>query len=683
VSGERCAGIVRSTPRLREGVAAALLLLGLAATPPRVLAAGAAEPGGKLQQALLSAEKGDWQWARRLAEDVGGPELRSYFRWRELLESDDRPAFAVYGDFLRRGDDWPSLGTLQARAEEAVDDGVGIEERLAFFADRAPRTRQGRARYAQALLAAGRQAEAVALLRKSWVVDDFSAGEEGFFLDRFGAFLEVRDDAARLDRLLWDRRIEQARRMLPRVAGRDRVLALARLKLQLSDASVEAALADVPKELQRDPGLLFDRLRWRLAKGNEAGVREILLDPPADLKRPELWWAEQQRVIRDAIGEHRFELAYRLAASHGQKEGTPFSEAEWLAGWLALRFLDQPERARRHFERMWPAVETPISRGRAAYWAGRAAAAAGDHKGALAWHGRAAQYPSSFYGQLAAEELGVDIALRLGPQATAAPAARAALKRRLPAQLGAFFCKENQPRYAQPFFRHLGWEGAERPDELKAVVELARSCDRADLVLAAVRAAAGNGAFLVRDAYPLPRLRAYHERGEGMPEPALLLGLSRQESLFDPAARSGAGALGLMQLMPATAEAVSRELGVPFQKSRLLRDPEYNVRLGALYLQKQLDRYDGEPALALAAYNAGPSRVRTWLDMHGDPRGADPYRLIDWIERIPFAETRNYVQRVLEGRGMYRAILSGPRPSPARTASDGDDPLVPRPKPAS
>lgn len=669
-------------PRRRGSVAAALLLLGVATAPPPVRAAGV-EPGARLQQALLSAEKGDWQWARHLAEDVGVPQLGSYFRWRELLESDDRPAFAAYADFLRRSDDWPSLGTLQARAEETIDEGVSFEERLAFFADRPPRTRQGRVRYAQALLAAGRQAEAAALLRKSWVQDDFSAGEESFFLDQFGGFLQARDHATRLDRLLWDGKIEQARRMLPRVGGKERLLALARLKLQLSDATVEAALADVPPELRRDPGLLFDRLQWRQEKGNEAGVREILLDPPADLGRPERWWAVQQRAIRDAIDEHEYRLAYRLATSHGQKEGAPFAEAEWLAGWLVLRFLDDPRQARRHFERMWPAVATPISRARAAYWAGRAAAADGDRKAAHDWYGRAAQYPTSFYGQLAAEELGIDIADRIGPPTSASPTAREALRRRTSAQLASLFCTWNQFRYAQPFFRHLGYEAADRVDELKAVVELARSCDRADLVLTAVKAAAGNGAFLVRDAFPLPRVRAFHEHRDGMPEPALLLGLARQESLFDPAARSPVGALGLMQLMPGTAEAVARELGLPFQKARLVRDPEYNVRLGALYLRKQLDRYDDEPVLALAAYNAGPSRVSTWLAMHGDPRGADRYRLIDWIEQIPFAETRNYVQRVLEGRGMYRALLSGPRPVQARTASDGDGPLVPRRKPAS
>ena len=215
-----------------------------------------------------------------------------------------------------------------------------------------------------------------------------------------------------------------------------------------------------------------------------------------------------------------------------------------------------------------------------------------------------------------------------------------------------------------------------------AFVALAESCGRADLVLAATRGAAGNGACLMRESYPLPRVRAFGRDHDGMAEPALVLAVARQESLFDPAARSTAGALGLMQLMPGTAQAMSRELGEDFALRRLTRDPDFNVRLGAFYLGRQLARFDNEPVLALAAYNAGPRRVTEWLALNGDPRGNDPHRLIDWIELIPFAETRNYVQRVLEGRGMYRLALGRPALPPARAAAR-ETPVLPRAKPAS
>ncbi len=640
------------------------------------------EDRSRLDRLLEAADDGDWAWAARLAREIGQPGLQAYVRWRLLLEASDPPSFEAYAAFLAAGTDWPNLGGLQVRAEEAMHSGVPVADRLAFFARRPPRTRQGRILYAEALLAAERAGEAAMVLRKTWIEDDFSPDEERLFLERFATALTPEAHAARLDRLLWDERTDQARRMLARVRPAERAPATARLKLQLSDPGVEAALAALPAAARRDAGVMFDRLRWREQRGNENGVQEILLSPPDELRRPELWWPEQERAIRAALGEREFKLAYRLASASRQTAGAPYAEAEWLAGWLALQFTGQPKAARRHFEPLWVAVSTPISRGRAGYWAGRAATAGGDVAAANSWYDRAAGYPSSFYGQLAANELGHDPGRRVPAARTPTEAARAALGRRVPAQLGLLLCRQGQPRYAQPFFRHLGYEAAGDADQLAAVVALAESCGRADLVLAATRGAAGNGAYLMRESYPLPLVRAFGRDHDGMAEPALVLAVARQESLFDPAARSTAGALGLMQLMPGTAQAMSRELGEDFALRRLTRDPDFNVRLGAFYLGRQLARFDNEPALALAAYNAGPRRVTEWLALNGDPRGTDPHRLIDWIELIPFSETRNYVQRVLEGRGMYRLALGRPALPPARAAAR-ETPVLPRAKPAS
>ncbi|MGD9509402.1 MAG: lytic transglycosylase domain-containing protein [Geminicoccaceae bacterium] len=670
---------------LRRLTAASAAMAGAVAVTCALAPCGSSradEDRPRLERLLEAADDGDWAWAAKLARDTGVPALQTYLRWRQLMEASDPPAFETFAAFLRAGTDWPNLGTLQVRAEEAMSSGVPVEERLAFFARRSPRTRQGRILYADALLAAGRAGEAAPVLREAWVRDDFGPDEEGLFLDRFGAALTAEAHSARLDRLLWDRRTDQARRMLPRVRPGERAQAAARLKLQLSDPGVEAALAALPAAARADAGVMFDRLRWRKEHGSEAGVQEILLSPPEQLRRPELWWREQDKAIRDALAERGFKLAYRLASNSRQTAGVPHAEAEWLAGWLGLQFTGQPKAARRHFERLWPAVSTPISRGRAGYWAGRAATATGDGAAAQGWYERAAGYPSSFYGQLAAAELGHDPGRRLPASRMPTETARTALERRLPAQLAHLFCRQGEAAYAQPFFRHLGFEAADDADQLAAVMALAEGCGRADLVLAAARGAAGNGAYLLRESYPLPRGDAFRQGRDGMAEPALVLAVARQESLFDPAARSRAGALGLMQLMPGTAEAMSRELREEFTTGRLTRDPDFNVRLGAFYLARQLARFDNEPALALAAYNAGPGRVTEWLERNGDPRGGDRYRLIDWIELIPFAETRNYVQRVLEGRGMYRVALGQPALPPAR-AVGREAPLLPRAKPAS
>ena len=479
--------------------AGVLAMLGWAATSvPGV----ADDDRSDLARMLEAADQGEWPWAARLADGTGVPQLRSYVRWRELAESKEPPPFDVYAAFLRAGSDWPGLGTIQTRAEEAMDATVPFDERLAFFADRTPRTRQGRILYAEALIAADRRAEAVEYLRQAWIEDDFGEAEEQLFLDRFGADLGPASHVARLDRLLWDGRIDQARRMLPRVGPAERAQATTRLKLQQSDPGVEAALAALPAQARRDAGVMYDRLRWRRKNGSDAGVREILLSPPDELRRPELWWREQDKAIRAALAERSFKLAYRLASASRQKSGIPFTEAEWQAGWLALQFTGQPKAARKHFERLWPAVATPISRGRAGYWSGRAAAAVGASDAAATWYERAATYPNSFYGQLAAAEIGRDPSARIPEARAASPAARDALQRRTPAVLAALFCRSGQARYAQPFFRHLGYEAADDPQELAAVVELAQGCGRADLVLAATRGAAGNGTHLVREVLP-------------------------------------------------------------------------------------------------------------------------------------------------------------------------------------
>lgn len=631
---------------------AGLILLGGAAQ-------GAGEGEQQLVDALRSMGKGDWQWAKRTVDRLGNRQLSLYARWRELLESRDKPSFKAYAAFLREHPDWPSLGLMQDRAEEQIDEAVGHEERLAFFSRLEPRTRQGRVRYAQALLGIGRHDQAIAVLRRTWAQDDMPLDEERYFLGLYREHLRPQDHEARLDRLLWDGEVTAAQRMLPYTrAARDSV-AVARIRLQGLEKRAEATVAALPKELRGDPGVLYDEVRFYRRRGKNAQANALLARTPSDLVRPELWWAEQNRAIRDLIDDREFASAYRIARAHRQADGTPFAEGEWLAGWLALRFLKQPGEAARHFERLWSGVSTPISRGRAGYWAGRANEAAGRRAEAREWYNRAARYPASFYGQLAARELELDLAALLAPRTRATASAREQLRRREPAAVGRILCTLGDRSLAQPFFRHLGHTAGRDADKLRAVVELAEECRRPDLMIIASKAAVREGGSDADPygAYPAPALRNLRAPDQMLAEPALRLAVARQESQFDPRVASPAGALGLMQLLPSTAKAMAERLKLPYSKPRLTRDPEYNARLGSFYLRQQLARYDDAPALALAAYNAGPSRVDRWLAVNGDPRGKPIETLVDWIELIPFAETRNYVQRVLEAREIYDVIM--------------------------
>ena len=669
---------VRQRHRSWRRLAAATIIAGLSATATMQTASAAAGTG--VERILRALDEAKFAFAAKLAEGDGTPLLERYVRWRELLESDKPPAFAAVAGFMADNPDWPGATPLRRRAEDALTDATSPSDRLAFFARHPPLTRQGRIRYAEALLVAGRQAEAVRWLRRAWIEGDFALVDQASFLAQYRTALRPQDHRARLDRLLWDGEITQAQRLTPFLDRPARLLATARIKFQGLEHDSETAYAAVPRHLRADPGLQYDRVRFFSRRSRDSQALALLLHPPTKLGQPELWWREQSRVLHQLIDDRRFKDAYALARVHGQTTGVSFAEGEFLAGWLALRRLDQPRTAAAHFQHLWRGVRTPISRARAAYWAGRAAGSLGNKTAAATWYRRAAAEPATFYGQEAARELDRVPAATIGSAPKASAAATRALRARTVAQAARLLCTADDPATAQPFFRYLG-ANSDDADGLRAVAELAQSCGHPELGLAAARAAAATtGEIDPHAAFPLPRERSFTVAGDGLPAPALRLAVARQESLFNPRAASPAGALGLMQLMPGTAKATARQAGIAFAKSRLLADAGYNVRLGSLYLQRQLDRYHGETAMALAAYNAGPGRVDRWLDELGDPRRSGRQTLIDWIEMIPFTETRNYVQRVLEAQAVYARILHSARsgrhqdrPGPAAPAVTADD----------
>ncbi len=613
------------------------------------------------RSALDLAARSEWRQAFRHAERTGHPVARAAIEWQRLQDSKSGASFAEIESFLDAWPDWPATAALARRGEELLPETWDAARTRAWFSRFPPRTGPGRQRLAEAQIAGGERDAGERALREAWIDGDFTRDAETRFLGRHGALLDAGDHARRLDRLLWDEMTWAAERQLERV-GRDwKRLGAARLALMKRRPGVDAAIRRVPQALAGHPGLVFERIRWRRRAGKADTARDLLLDPPADLGRPGKWWPEQRYQIREAIGLDLFKDAWTIASRHGQVDRVPFSEAEWLAGWLALRFLDDPAAAEPRFAAMYERVRFPISRARAAYWAGRAAAAAGAHARAADWFRLAARHPTVFYGQLAAGPAGIDlrfppteplIAPDLRARFEAAPAVQAA---RLLGEAGDFDTLRR-------FVVHLSERAAE-PGEHLLIARLAAAYGATHLSIEAARRASRRGVDMIAYNYPVPFDGASFERAGGAPEAALLLGLARQESAMDPGAVSRAGALGLMQLMPRTARHVARTLGVAYSERRLTQDPGYNVRLGAAYLSDLLADYGGARALAVAAYNAGPSRVNAWLPKFGDPRdgATDP---IDWIESLPFAETRNYVQRVLEGACVYRHVLQR-APDPA------------------
>jgi soluble lytic murein transglycosylase len=607
---------------------------------------------GHAAAAFAAAEARRWEQARREAAQAGDPLVRAAIDWLWLQQPGSGADFETVADFMARHPDWPAQQTLQRRAEEALDWRVSDARVLGWLGERKPLTGDGMIRYGTALLNNGRSEEGLNWLRTGWIKGNFASKEEAeIWRDHHTLFSDA-DNWARLDRLLWERQTAAARRMLPRVESDRRTLAEARLGLIEDAGNVDRLIDRVPADLANDGGLAYERLRWRRQKGRSGAAEDILVEAPDDLGRAEKWWVERHLQARRALAEGRVSEAYRLVAGHGQSDPRYLAEAEWLAGWIALRFLNEPEAAERHFRRLYESVRFPVSQARGAYWTARALKAQGDEDRARSWYRNAAEHPTTFYGQMAliALEQRGPLALPRNPLPSSAQVT--AFERRELVRVARLLAELGQDNRLRTFVLRLQ-ELAASPGEHALVADLARRIGRIDLAVAAAKRSAQSGITLVNDAYPLvdPLTRDYG------PERALVLAVSRQESEFNAQAISSAGARGLMQLMPATAKQVARALRIDYRHERLTADPAYNARLGSSYLAGLLDSWDGNYVLTLAAYNAGDGRVRSWIRDWGDPRRAevDP---VDWIELIPFSETRNYVQRVLEGVQVYRQLVS-------------------------
>ncbi|WP_207479005.1 lytic transglycosylase domain-containing protein [Arenibaculum pallidiluteum] len=606
--------------------------------------------------AVQAAEAGRWGEAHRLASTATEQLPAKVLTWMQLSGQKPDAGFHTIADFIRAHPDWPGQPQLRRNAEMAMPPGLGSGEVRAWFTVHPPVTGTGIIRYAQALLDEGQDSRATELIRERWVSGGFNAQDEKEMLARFGRLLRQRDHEARLDRLVWAGDDAAAKRLLPLVTPSLRAVVEARLALQDLRPGVDKVLDKVPAELRNDPSLVYERLRWRRRKDQDDAAVEMLLNRPRNLGKPEAWWTEQHVMARRLLAKGDYKVAYRLAKEHGIKEGAPFAEAEFLAGWIALRYLERPSDALVHFRKLYDGVGSPISRSRGAYWAGRASEAARLGDEARRWYALAAEHPTTFYGQLALDRLGRsgNFALASDP-GVPAEAASAFVRNELARVVRMLAQIEAEPEALAVFLRRLG-SNAKTPVEYALVARLALEVDRPDLAVTVAKQAVQDGILMIEGGYPLIPVA-----DAGPPEPALVLAVIRQESVFNPLAVSPVGARGLMQLMPATAQKVAGQLGLKHSHARLTADPEYNVLLGSSYLSELLTRFNGSYVLAVAAYNAGPARVAEWLQTYGDPR-AEGIDVLDWIELIPFNETRNYVQRVMEGLGVYRARMNGSGP---------------------
>ena len=603
-------------------------------------------PDSAALSAIAAARTGDWPQAYARANQTKDALLPKIVRWLDYTRPTPGSRFAELAAFIDQNPDWPLQKKLQRRAEEALtaeSDDVAAD----WLKRHPPIGGVGKARAAQIMLNRGSTDSGTAGVRAAWIDGDFNVSDERSFLVRYWGTLRQEDHQKRLDRLIWDGLTDAARHMLLLVSADYRLAAEARMALASDAANGEALLAKVPAQLRSDPGVAFEEARWRRKKNNYEAAAQLLLAHADSPVRPVAWWAERQLVARQVLAAGNADIAYKLAQQHGLSDGYAYSEAEFLSGYIALRYRKDPALALDHFTRILARVTTPYGKARAAYWSGRAAEAAGNSELAAKWYTTGSEHMATFYGQLAAHQLGKDAPPRPVPEPQPSSAEQKHFNNQELVRAAQLLFAAGDRDHARSFVMQMA-ENAKTPVDFAMLASLAEAQGRIDLAIAVAKRSIEAGTPLMVHGYPITALP-----NGGTAERSLLFAIVRQESAFSPEAMSRVGARGLMQLMPATAAGVASKLQLPYSVDRLTSDGVYNLTLGRSYIERLIDDFGGSYPLAIAAYNAGPGRIKQWLREFGDPRGRD-ISMVDWIEMIPFNETRLYVQRVLENLQIYR-----------------------------
>jgi soluble lytic murein transglycosylase len=614
-----------------------------------------------VRQAIGLVRTGRVDAATSVERGISDPLARKLVEWVILRNDNNDADFARYNAFIAANPGWPSMVTFRRRAEAMLwQERAPSATVRGYFAKARPLTAKGNFALARALLNDGDRAGAQAYAGEAWRDDDFSQELEGQALELFGSLLTRADDKARMDRSLYTKEdFDAGLRAARRLGGDQPAIAKARIAVMANAHSAKSLLDDLPAGARRDAGYVFARIRWLRQHDKIAEAGALMLNAPrdpAELRDTDEWWIERRLVARKLldIGDARTAYAVARDAALPSKENYR-AEHEFTAGWIALRFLHEPALAERHFLRVAEGNANPITIARAGYWLGRTAEAENKPREARAAYEAAARYSTAYYGQLARARLGQgELDFKLPPRPTGER--RAAVARLEVVRAAELLYAADARDLVASFVADLADKAIDQA-ALAMLAEIAEHNDDARSVLLIGKIALGRGFPFDEYAFPVGGLPRYTAIGPHV-EPAVVYSIARQESAFNPHTVSSAKALGLMQVTPDAGRYIAKKFGVAFDQHRLLHDNVYNMQMGAAELGDDIERYRGSYILAFAGYNAGAGRVKEWIERYGDPRDprVDP---VDWVERIPFSETRNYVERILENLQVYRARFAG------------------------
>ena len=609
-------------------------------------------------KAISEMKKAKWPSALKTAKKARDKSIYNFIQWRHLLTKGNQASYYEYKTFIDKNEDYPRIGRIKYLAEHKLStNNVSPKKIIDSFSSSEPLSGFGKMILGESLILTGNKEKGVRLIKDGWINAELTKSELRFYRKKFKKYLNADDYIKRADYLAWNNKYWDLKRLLRYLPKDYELLYNARQLLMSKSYGVDNAISKVPDKFKNDSGLNYDRLKWRRKRGRVDSSVEILLNIKNTKKylvRPDKWWVEREIISRSLIYKKKYELAYKISSNHGMVEGPDFAAAEWMSGWIALSFLDDPLLAKDHFENFYNNVGYPISVARGAYWLGRAYKKLGYKELSNKWFNEAANYLTTYYGQLAFMELDPNNTFELPKDIKVEKEYRDYFFKKEIVKIIYLLDELDEDKYTKYILRHLALDNVNSGSEILAA-ELATNIERFDFAIQISKIASYEKRFHNKYNYPIISTPKYIN-GRKIPESAFILSIIRQESEFDLSANSHAGAKGLMQLMPYTAKLVSKQAKLPYSKSRLTTDPEYNINLGSHYIAGLILNYEGAYPFAVAAYNAGPNRVKYWKKINKNPQKKQ-IDYVDWIELIKFRETRNYVQRVLENYNVYRYIL--------------------------
>ena len=614
----------------------------------------------KAKETIKFIKARKWNSAMKSAKKVKDSEFRTLVTWMHLKTTQNSATFNDYKSFIEQHEDYPRINRIKYLAEKKISlKNNSPTSIINWFQRHPPLGGIGMIKLAEAYLEQGKTDKVKELIKNGWVTAEISKNDLGYYRAKFKKFLTVEDHIKRADHLAWEKKYWDLKRMLKYLPNDERALYNARQILMSNSYGVDNAILKVPNHLKSNTGLEYDRLRWRNRRGRLEGSLEILYKnsnrTETQMVRPDKWWEQRKSVSRSLIYKKRYKTAYKISSEHALSSGPEFAEAEWLSGWIALTFLKSPEYAINHFNNFYNNVGYPISLARGAYWLGTTYKTLGNKDLSYKFFSEGAKFPMTYYGQLSFNEIKPGENFELIDESNFNKEYEKDFRKNKLINHIILLSELDASQLSKDIIKYLATLDVENGSEVLAA-KLATDVERYDFAIQISKQASYEKRFFNKYNYPIintPKII----NGKSMPKQEVVLAIIRQESEFDRRANSWAGARGMMQLMKYTAKLVAKQAKLPYSISRLTKDPEYNIKLGSYYFSSLIESYNGVYPFAIAAYNAGPNRVKTWRRINGDPsKGQLSY--VNWIELIRFKETRNYVQRVLENINVYKYILS-------------------------